>query len=234
MSSSPLYLAIVVVWLIVLVPMLLRKDSADTYEHRREDEDTEDAGAQADETAEREAAEAADGTDDLDRTDDAHDADIDEAPTAEDEAGTGRSAEGANSDRPVRTADTRRGRHRVGRESRGRVIARRRRRTSGLLLVSLATVVAVAFGLGPWWVIAPPVLLLVGHLALLREAAKVDAERREALMRARRRAVVLARRAEEEEERRDAERLAQVIALQERRSQVYDQYADARLRAAGD
>jgi hypothetical protein len=26
MSSSPLYLAIVVVWLIVLVPMLLRKD----------------------------------------------------------------------------------------------------------------------------------------------------------------------------------------------------------------
>jgi hypothetical protein len=45
---------------------------------------------------------------------------------------------------------------------------------------------------------------------------------------------MLARRAEEEEERRDAERLAQVIALQERRSQVYDQYADARLRAAGD
>ncbi|MEE2048660.1 hypothetical protein Q7689_35590, partial [Nocardiopsis tropica] len=83
------------------------------------------------------------------------------------------------------------------------------------------------------WVIAPPVLLLSGHLILLREAAKADAEQREAAARARRRAVLRARRAEEEQ-RVDAEREAKVIALQERRSQVYDQYADARLRAAGD
>ena len=43
MSSSPLYLAIVVVWLIVLVPMLLRKDSVDTVHEdaRREDEEAE-------------------------------------------------------------------------------------------------------------------------------------------------------------------------------------------------
>lgn len=44
MSSSPLYLAIVVVWLIVLVPMLLRKDSpVDTTheEYRREDAEPE-------------------------------------------------------------------------------------------------------------------------------------------------------------------------------------------------
>ncbi|RKS05708.1 hypothetical protein DFP74_1314 [Nocardiopsis sp. Huas11] len=234
MSSSPLYLAIVVVWLIVLVPMLLRKDSADAYDHHREDEDTEDAEVQGEDMVGREAADAMGEAGDLDRTDGAEDRDADEERADEGGIGANERVEGSRADRPARTADPRRGRHRVGRESRGRVIARRRRRTSGLLLVTLATIVAVAFGLGPWWVIAPPALLLVGHLALLREAAKADAERREAIRRARRRAVVLARRVEEEEERRDAERLAQVIALQERRSQVYDQYADARLRAAGD
>ena len=83
---------------------------------------------------------------------------------------------------------------------------------------------------------APPILLLVGHLALLREAAKADAEQRQARLKARRRALLRARRDRDrqEHEAREAERLAKVIALQERRSQVYDQYADARLRAAGD
>ena len=45
MSSSPLYLAIVVVWLIVLVPMLLRKDPDTFHEDPREDE--EPAGTEA-------------------------------------------------------------------------------------------------------------------------------------------------------------------------------------------
>ncbi|MEE2046572.1 hypothetical protein Q7689_24865, partial [Nocardiopsis tropica] len=47
MSSSPLYLAIVVVWLIVLVPMLLRKDSAEVVydEQRGDDEGPGEPGA---------------------------------------------------------------------------------------------------------------------------------------------------------------------------------------------
>lgn len=207
MSSSPLYLAIVVVWLIVLVPMLLRKDSiAETAaeETRREDDEVEedleegpgDPGPDADET---------------------------QVLRREGHGVPGPAAE----EREVPEMPE------PPREPRARVIARRRRRTSALVLLNIATIVAVSFGLGPWWVLAPPILLLAGHMTLLREAAKADAERREAIRRARRRAALRARR-EAEERRRDAERKAEVIALKARRSKVYDQYADARMRAVGD
>ncbi|MFE1170051.1 hypothetical protein [Nocardiopsis sp. NPDC058789] len=220
MSSSPLYLAIVVVWLIVLVPMLLRKDAVDTVpeDARREDEDVE--APESDEEADQRAEDASgdEGDPDLTETQVIH------RPAV-------RGDHGAEEEVPERSRPV--AEERVGHEPRSRVIARRRRRTTVLTLLNLGTVVAVAFGLGPWWVIAPPVLLLVGHVALLREAAKADAERREAVARARRQAVRRARRAEAEQAR-EAEREAQIIAFIERRSQVYDQYADARLRAAGD
>ncbi|WP_444961307.1 divisome protein SepX/GlpR [Nocardiopsis sp. M1B1] len=211
MSSSPLYLAIVVVWLIVLVPMLLRKDPDTFHEDPRED----------DEPAETEAREDAEGR--------AEDPDATETQVLRrddyDTAPADAPAHGGDAPRP--------GRYRAESGPRARVIARRRRRTTTLTLVNAATLVAVALGLGPWWVAAPPVLLFAGHLVLLREAAKADAERREAARRAHRREVLRARR-DEAERRREAEREAEVIALKERRSQVYDQYADARLRAAGD
>ncbi|MGW5875445.1 divisome protein SepX/GlpR [Nocardiopsis terrae] len=234
MSSAPLYLAIVVVWLIVLVPMLLRKDSAETaYDDlRREDED-----AGAPEVAE-EVEEAEHGSEGLPVDEETPDLTETRVMTRPGLSGEHTAAEEAP-ERERRPAEPR-PRPRPAGESRARVIARRRRRTSVLTLLNIATVVAVAFGLGPWWVVAPPVLLLTGHLALLREAAKADAERREARVRARRQAVLRARaRAEEareaeQEAEREAERKAEVIALIERRSQVYDQYADARLRAAGD
>lgn len=217
MSSSPLYLAIVVVWLIVLVPMLLRKDAVEPVHEETRRDDAEMDIDEADEAFEEDAADEEDP--DLTETQ------VITRPRAREEhvAEVGEA-------RPVE-------RRRVSApEPRGRVIARRRRRTSGLTLLSVATVVAVTFGLGPWWVIAPPVLLLVGHLALLREAAKADAEHRQARLRARRQALLRARRARDREDHEawEAERLAKVIALKERRSQVYDQYADARLRAAGD
>ncbi|MFD6950971.1 hypothetical protein A6A08_20680 [Nocardiopsis sp. TSRI0078] len=218
MSSSPLYLAIVVVWLIVLVPMLLRKDSVDVVheDQRREDEEPEASGREEPEEDPEERAdeEDPDATETRVLRRGEHGTDPVDAPEAREDAPGPR-------------------RYRAAAGPRARVIARRRRRTSALVLVNVATAVAVAFGLGPWWVTVPPVLLLTGHLALLREAAKADAERRQAVLRARRREVLRARRAEEER-RRDAEREAEVIALRERRSQVYDQYADARLRAAGD
>jgi hypothetical protein len=211
MSSSPLYLAIVVVWLIVLVPMLLRKDPVDTY-HEDQREDEEPAGA------EDEDAEGPEEDPDAAQTRVLRREGYDAAPA---------DAPGVRGDAP------RPGRYRAESGPRARVIARRRRRTTTLVLVNAATFVAVALGLGPWWVTAPPVLLFAGHLVLLREAAKADAERREADLRARRREAQRARRAEAER-RREAEREAEVIALRERRNQVYDQYADARLRAAGD
>ncbi|WP_047870298.1 hypothetical protein [Nocardiopsis sp. RV163] len=211
MSSSPLYLTIVVVWLIVLVPMLLRKDPDTFHEDPREEGEPAEAEAR-DDTGER--AQGPDATETRVLRRDDYDTAPAEAP-----------AHGGDSPRP--------GRYRAESGPRARVIARRRRRTTTLTLVNAATLVAVALGLGPWWVAVPPVLLFAGHLALLREAAKADAERREAALRARRREVLRARR-DEAERRREAEREAEVIALKERRSQVYDQYADARLRAAGD
>lgn len=198
MSSSPLYLAIVVVWLIVLVPMLLRKDPVDAVpeDPRREDEDIVDAAE-------------ADVLEDEDE----------EAEEPEEVAVEAAPLPGPPS-----------------RERRSRVIARRRRRTTALVLLTAGTAVAVALGLGPWWVTVPPVLLLGGHLVLLREAAKADAEQRAAVLEARRRAALRARRMAElqEQEEREAEREAEIIALRDRRNQVYDQYADARLRAVGD
>jgi hypothetical protein len=225
MSSSPLYLAIVVVWLIVLVPMLLRKDSVDTVHEdvRREDDEAEAPDVDEADVESEHGAEGLSGDED--------DPDLTETQVITRPAVSGEHA--AEEGAPARSLPATEGVTRPGREPRSRVIARRRRRTTVLTLLNLATVVAVAFGLGPWWVIAPPVLLLAGHMVLLREAAKADAELRRAQARARRRAILRARRAEAEEAR-EAEREAEIIAFIERRSQVYDQYADARLRAAGD
>lgn len=231
MSSSPLYLAIVVVWLIVLVPMLLRKDAVDAVPEdvRREHDEAEaeefDEADEADEESEHGAEGLAGGSGDE------GDPDLTETQVITRPAVSGEHAAGGRA--PARDRSVAERAARPGREPRSRVIARRRRRTTVLALLNVATVVAVGFGLGPWWVIAPPVLLLAGHMVLLREAAKADAELREARARARRRALLRARRAEAEQAR-EAEREAEVIAFIERRSQVYDQYADARLRAAGD
>lgn len=114
--------------------------------------------------------------------------------------------------------------------SRARVIARRRRRTAGLtaLLATAATV--AAFGVAPWWVIAPPAVLLAGHLALLRVAVGMDAARRESAARAR----AAARRAAQtvpEPAPAPAEP-AEIIELPTP-EEVFDQYADDR-RAVGE
>ncbi|HLU97750.1 MAG TPA: hypothetical protein VKZ89_12990 [Thermobifida alba] len=188
MSSSPLYLAIVAVWILVLVPMLLRRDAADP---------------------------AADGLRRDHAEDEASGSSTGESGTAEPEVEHVTHAEPP----PVLP--------RPARVGRARIIARRRRRTSALALLLLATGAAVVMDLGPWWVLVPPVLLMAGHLVLLREAAKADAERRAALQ-ARRRALRRARRVAE------AARQAEVVELTDRRNQVYDQYTDAQRRAAGD
>ncbi|MBV2361995.1 hypothetical protein ACFPZ0_03865 [Streptomonospora nanhaiensis] len=223
MSSSPLYLAIVVVWLIVLVPMLLRRDPAPDHDDQVEYDEPVggEAGAQdgAEAPAEDSAPEAAHPGEDAD----------DRAPAAEDTGAvfdTDVEAHHASGPLPEPA---------VGREPlppprarRARVIARRRRRTTVLVALLGLSGAGVAAGLGPWWVLVPPTVLLLGHLVLLREAAKADAERRAAEERRRRRLERIRR------ARAEAAREAEVIELMERRNQVYDQYTDAQLRAAGD
>ncbi|MFL6053241.1 MAG: hypothetical protein ACJ72W_10055 [Actinoallomurus sp.] len=129
---------------------------------------------------------------------------------------------------------TRRATHR--RASRAAVIARRRRRTVGLILLGLTSVATVIADVTPWWFTLPPAGLLVGHLTLLRIAVKMDAERRRARRLAHLRTVQAERRAREEEEARlarEAQRTAEIITMPERpKEQVYDQYTDQR--AVGD
>jgi hypothetical protein len=115
---------------------------------------------------------------------------------------------------------------------RARITARRRRRLLWSVLLFLASVVTAAVQIVPWWGVAPSAVVLVGYLAVLRVAVRIDAEQRELAARAQaahaRHARELRRRLEE------AAREAEIIEIEARRRvQVFDQYADHR-RAVGD
>lgn len=210
MSSALLYLAIVVVWGIVLVPMWLRRDGSRTR-NRRLDEDADTVVETPSESLESESLE------------DAEDGPLEDDVVPE-----------AVPAAVVPAQAARRAAHR--RASRAAVIARRRRRTVGLILLQLTAVAVVVAGVTPWWFTAPPAVLLVGHLTLLRSAVRMDAERRARHL-ARMRAIEADRRARAEEEarlaREAAQRSAEIISMPERpEEQVYDQYTDQR--AVGD
>jgi hypothetical protein len=122
--------------------------------------------------------------------------------------------------------------------SRATVIARRRRRTLGLGLFTLISTLVVSVGVVPWWAVVPSVLLLGGHLSLLRVAVQIDGIRRQEAEAARVRA---SRRIIEEpvtvsaQEAAEAQHQAEIIELaaHNREAEVYDQYADMG-RAVGD
>jgi len=125
------------------------------------------------------------------------------------------------------------------RVTRGAVIARRRRRTLGLSLLTVTAIVVTALQVAPWWFVFPPVFLLGGHLSLLRVAVRMDHVRQAELRRAATIRAERLRRAREEREAREAReaeeaaRTAEVIELPSwQREEVYDQYTD--LRAVGD
>jgi len=125
------------------------------------------------------------------------------------------------------------------RVTRGAIIARRRRRTLGLSLLTITAVVATATQLAPWWFMIPPAVLLGGHLSLLRVAVRMDHARREQARRAAAARAARLRRMREEQEAQEAHeaeeaaRTAEVIELPGwAREEVYDQYTD--LRAVGD
>ncbi|TDC52867.1 hypothetical protein E1281_18450 [Actinomadura sp. KC345] len=113
--------------------------------------------------------------------------------------------------------------------SRATVIARRRRRTTGLTALLLTTAAVAASGLAPWWITAPPALLLAGHLALLRVAVGMDTARRQAAAQARAHARARAREALHAAETAEP---AEVIELPTP-EEVFDQYAADR-RAVGE
>ncbi|HZE30734.1 MAG TPA: hypothetical protein VE198_04765 [Actinoallomurus sp.] len=220
MSSAVLYLAIVAVWGIVLVPMWLRRDGEGIGRllHRRQETagdaivDENDDDVVFEEPGEAEYAEPAPAPVEPGR--------VEPGPVGPGLVGPGRAES-------VR-------RRRV---TRGAVIARRRRRTLGLSLLTLTAVAVTAFQVAPWWFVVPPVVLLGGHLSLLRVAVSMDQARRAELRRVNALRAAQARHIRAEREAQEAAeaatRTAEVIELPGlQQEEVYDQYTD--LRAVGD
>ena len=113
-----------------------------------------------------------------------------------------------------------------------------------LVALSIASGVLAGTKMAAWWVIVPPSVMLFGYVLLLREAAKADAERAEMAMHRMARGAAEAARAPV---RRAAPvapvapiaaaeaKIINIPAAPERaEEEIYDQYADAKLRAVGD
>jgi hypothetical protein len=122
-----------------------------------------------------------------------------------------------------------------------------RRRLLGLLLLLAAGSGALAgTRMAAWWVVVPPSVMLLGYLPLLRAAARADAERR----------VLAARHRSATGPVADYSRdltdpvtyvahvaplrdpapapAAEAVGIPDGDEEIYDQYADAKLRAVGD
>lgn len=121
-----------------------------------------------------------------------------DAPGTTDVADEARDGDGDDCDRDLAPDPSSR------EEARRRVLAARRRLLWMLLGLEVVGAGLAVTGLAPWWVLAPPTVMLAGYLVLLREAAAADSERaaaeREATQareEARKRAVARARQARE-------------------------------------
>jgi len=148
-------------------------------------------------------------------------------------------------------------------ERRARMVRGRRRMLWMLITLTAAAAGLAYLRLAAWWIVIPPVALLGGYLLVLREAARADAEARELLaVQARHAREAEARREAEAEAEAEAKAEAEaapgrttgtsvptglvwdsaetdphaeIIDISERvGDELYDQYADAKLRAVGD
>ena len=131
------------------------------------------------------------------------------------------------------------------------MLAARRRLLGMLLAFTFGSGALAVTKMAAWWVIVPPVIMLLGYMALLREAAKADADQREL---AQARAAATATRpaparpaaspvpaappvpavAATPPVPADAEVIDISASLTPAGKEFYDQYADAKLRAVGD
>ncbi len=264
MSSAILYVAIVAIWAIVLIPRWLKRDSS------------AEAAVEADAAEETPAAEEQPAPPPLVREDDTvriRKAGRRSAPEARAAAPEDRPPLRSqdrpplgSQDRPRRSEDRARGSEdrargsrdgredgrpeevrRGGGQERVRVVSARRRMLGLLVVLTTGACTLAVTRTAASWVVAPPAVLLVGYLGLLREASKADAERRE-MTRARSahpaaagRAAAPARPATPPAAVPAAVPDAEIIEISTSRGapeqggeEFYDQYADAKLRAVGD
>lgn len=197
MSSTILYLAIVAIWAGVLVPRWLRREPHhDASARARRTARRTDAPPQETAGDDTGPAGAADNVaDDAVIGGQTEGTDGDTRPGSL--AGTGRpgparadaDSHGPADPRPgdprpgSRPADDAGGSPRADRAwsaGRGpasaRTIAARRRLLTMLTLLLLGAMAIAVAGLAAWWVILPPAGMYAGYVALLREAARADAE----------------------------------------------------------
>jgi hypothetical protein len=209
-SSSFLYLAIVAVWAFVLVPRWLRRQQVQPQVEVDVEVDLEFA---ADDDAELQG---------YDEVDDAR--------------GYGYADDRQAWSYPGPADADRRAGYSTAPLSRSRVLQARRRLLTMLLLLTAAAVACTVLKLTSWWVCIPPAVMLGSYLLLLREAAVADAEQahRQAAMAMRVQAAAHQRELAAATER-EAQPSAQIIDISARvGDQLYDQYADATVRAVGD
>jgi hypothetical protein len=124
------------------------------------------------------------------------------------------------------------------------VVSARQRLLLMLLALTVASGALAGTKMAAWWVIVPPSVMLLGYLLLLREAAKADAERRETARGemdraagggARRSAPVDHATPVAAAPPAPVARVFTIATTPEPvEEQLYDQYADAKLRAVGD
>jgi hypothetical protein len=203
-SSVFLFVGIVAIWAFVLVPRWLRRHHAQTR------------GSIEDDFAADSPPESLEEADD----------DFEDAATeysADEAEPVGRAAAAR---RPAATT--------TRSLPRSRMMKARRRLLTIIVLLAAAAGAGAATRYIPWWTCVAPIGVLICYFLLLRAAARADVEHarrmialqaREARMQAaaRRRAAVA------------SARYAQVIDISSRvADQLYDQYADATVRAVGD
>ena len=235
MSSAILYLAIVGIWAFMLVPRWLRRSHAVPLAD-------EDAPGDAEQAAEYAAEALSDSSRPAEAPAEVDQPEPDTAPipavsdpppapvgapdshSAPARASVPSAARPAGPSRPPL--------------SRAKVLQARRRLLTTLILLAVAAASCTALKLTSGWVCVPPAGMLGMYLLLLREAALADAEN--ARWRAEQ-AHAARQRAQEQQDGRSGpaartpEPTAQVIDISARLGdQLYDQYADATMRAVGD
>jgi hypothetical protein len=206
-SSAFLYVAIVAIWIFVLVPRWLRRQHAAPQPEYEADYAPGPAEYEDDDSPQDEAAD--------------DDAEFYAANSPGEPAVDARQYTPAPAAPPL---------------SRSRVLQARRRLLTMLVLLATAAAACTALKLTAWWVCIPPAVMLGMYLLLLREAAIADAERERWRAELQYRADVRRERAYRVEQAAAEQPSAEVIDISGRvgGDMLYDQYADAAVRAVGD
>jgi hypothetical protein len=226
LSSAILYVAIVAIWACVLIPRWLRRDSAGSASAAPAEAE-EQATVAA--TAEEEPAPVP-------------------VPVPVPAPRRRRSVVADQERRPTPEEDPA-----PADPAHRRVLSARRRLLLMLVGLSIASGALAGAKMAAWWVIVPPSVMLFGYLFLLRAASRADTERRDLAryQMAREAARAPARRPAPVAPTAPAVRVApaapaarvpeaakaaraKVITIPPAPEEIYDQYADAKLRAVGD